>query len=105
MTDRSFRKLEKWKKESARRKTIRLKIKTANKELKKYQKTQSKINPVTRVDPERTGLGQLKSNVTLKPDGVIVHEMKKYKAQKQKLVIQITRNKNIVSPRLRRDII
>ena len=66
---------------------------------------QSKINPVTRVDPERTRLGQLKSNVTLKPDGVIVHEMKKYKAQKQKLVIQITRNKNIVSPRLRKDII
>ena len=105
MTGQSFRKLEKWKKGSARRKTIRSKIKTANKELKKYQKTQSKINLVTRVDSERTRLGQLKSNVTLKPDRVIVHEMKKDKAQKQKLVIQIARNKNMVFPRLRKDII
>ena len=110
LTGQSFRAHEKWKKESARRKTIRSKIKTANKELKKQQKLQSKISPVARFDPERTRISQLrslKSNVvTLKPDGAIVREMKKYKVQRQtKTFIQISRNKTIVSPRLRKDII
>ena len=112
MTGQSFRAHEKWKKESARRKTIRSKIKTANKQLKKQQKLQSKTSPVTRSDPERTTgridqLRSLKSHVvTLKPDGAIVREMKKYKLHRQnKTFIQISRNKTIVSPRLRKDII
>ena len=35
----------------------------------------------------------------LKPDNVIVREMKKYKLQRTKTFIQISRNKTIISPR------
>ena len=45
-------------------------------------------------------MGQPRLNISLKPDGVIVREMKKYKVHRPKTFIQISRNKTMVSPKI-----
>ena len=104
LTGQYFRTHEKWKKESIRRKTVRSKIKTANKQLKRQNKVQSKLSPVTPVAPAsrstEVNMGQPRLNISLKPDGVIVREMKKYKVHRPKTFIQISRNKTMVSPKI-----
>ena len=80
----------------------------ANKSLTRHRKLESKIAQCSNF-PDQTII--LKSNtdtrtrprtITLRPDNVISREMKKYKMQRTKTFIQISRDKTMISPRLRK---